>query len=120
MDLPRRLEYHGGPGDSLSTTGTGSSFVNQTTITVSGVSLAVNTSVFTNQGTLNPVSGGTLAFTGSFRVNDPGIISGDSTGRVTVGGVCWAIRATPANSPPRAKSSFPARARRPIRNNWRP
>ena len=56
------------------------------TVSGSGVSLAVNTSAFTNQGTLNPVSDGTLAFSGSFRVDDSGVITGDSTGQVTVGG----------------------------------
>ena len=75
-----------GAGDSLSTTGTGSSFVNQGTITVSGVSLAINTGAFANQGTLNPVFRGTLAFNGNFRVNGSGILAGDSTGQVTVGG----------------------------------
>ncbi len=65
-----------GGGCSLTTTGTGSAFVNQAVLSPSGVSVAINTDAFTNRGVLAPQSGGTLDFNGSLRVDEPGILSG--------------------------------------------
>ena len=75
-----------GTGDTLTTTGTGSSFVSQSDLTISGNSLAINAGTFINEGVLNPISGGTLNFNGNLYIDDPGIITGDATGTINVTG----------------------------------
>lgn len=74
-----------GAGNSLSTSG-GGSFINRATLAIAGTSLAINTSAFTNEGTLNPLAGGVFDFIGSFSTDDPGILTGVSTGRISVAG----------------------------------
>ena len=73
-------------GKFLSTSGDGSRFINQATLAISGATLAINTSAFTNEGTLNPLAGGVFDFNGGFYIADPGILTGISSGRITVTG----------------------------------
>ena len=75
-----------GSGNMLTTSGAGSQFVNLGTLSVAGVSLAINTSAFTNKGVLAPGSGGTLDFNGSFRIDDPGILASGAGGVITITG----------------------------------
>ena len=74
-----------GAGNSLSTSG-GGSFINRATLAIAGTSLAINTDAFTNEGTLNPLAGGVFDFNGSFSIDDPGILTYVSTGRISVAG----------------------------------
>ncbi|QKS29606.1 MAG: tandem-95 repeat protein [Candidatus Accumulibacter similis] len=75
-----------GSGNTFSTAGTGSQFVNRTTLSLSGNSLAINTSDFINAGVLNPEAGGIFDFNGSFRVDDLGILTGVTAGTVNISG----------------------------------
>jgi hypothetical protein len=69
---------------TFSTIDADSGFVNETTLTVSGVTLTIGTSAFANAGELSVVNSGVIDFNGGLDVDDLGIITGDATGLVTV------------------------------------
>jgi len=75
-----------GSGNTLTTTGTGSLFINLTTLSLSSVTLTINTSAFTDQGVLDPQGGGVFDINGSLTIADPGLLAGASTGTITISG----------------------------------
>ena len=72
-------------GVVFTTSGTGQ-IINQSSLTISGAQLSINTNAFDNQGILNPVNGGAIAFNGSFRVDGSGSLTGNLTGNLTITG----------------------------------
>jgi hypothetical protein len=99
-------------GNSLSTSGDGR-FVNRATLAIAGATLAINTSAFTNEGTLNPLSGGVFDFNGSFSIADPGILTGISSGRITVTGNLLGDTRNAAQFAPQAEVRFDGTAANP-------
>ena len=83
--LPAGWQPTWGSGVVLGTSGTGQ-IDNRTALSPGGISLAINTSAFVNHGALDPQAGGVLDFSGSFRVDDPGILAGVPGGLITVSG----------------------------------
>jgi len=75
-----------GSGNTLTTAGTGSRFINLTTLSLSSVTLTMNTIAFTNQGVLDPQGSGVFDINGSLTIADPGVLAGASTGTITVSG----------------------------------
>jgi hypothetical protein len=75
-----------GTACTFSTSGSGSQFINQGNISLTGVTLAVNTSAFINQGVLNALASGVFDINGSFRVDGLGILSGVTGGAFTISG----------------------------------
>ena len=75
-----------GTGITLTTSGTGSQFINRGTINVSGASVAINTDAFVNEGVLSSQSGGVFDFNGSFQNNALGILAGATNGTFTISG----------------------------------
>jgi len=92
-------------GNSLSTSG-GGRFVNRATLAIAGATLAINTSAFTNEGTLNPLVNGVFDFNGSFSIADPGILTGVSSGRITVTGNLLGNTRNAAQFAPQAEVRF--------------
>ncbi|MCB1966271.1 MAG: RHS repeat protein, partial [Candidatus Accumulibacter sp.] len=75
-----------GSGNTLSTSGVGSAFINRSTISLPGSELAINTSDFTNAGVLSPVAGGVFDINGSFRVDELGVLTGVGGGTFAISG----------------------------------
>jgi hypothetical protein len=69
-----------GAGTTLTTTGTGSQFINLTQLNASGGSVAINTSSFINEGVLDPIDGGSFTFNSSLSIANPGILAGSLQG----------------------------------------
>ena len=84
--LPAGWHPAWGSGCMLTTSGTGSQFINRATLSLFGVTLTINTSAFTNQGILDAQNGGKFDFSGSFRVDDSGIITGTSGSLISISG----------------------------------
>lgn len=72
-------------GNTLTTDDT-SQFINTGTLVISSNTLTVNTSAFTNEGILSPLSGGVLDFNNGLQVNSSGILAGVSGGSFNIAG----------------------------------
>jgi hypothetical protein len=75
-----------GSGNTLTTTGTGSQFINRSSLNISGAWLAIDTSNLINEGVLNSQTDGVFDFNGSFRVDQLGILTGVTGGSFTISG----------------------------------
>lgn len=95
-----------GDGVTFSTADDDSGFVNETTLTVSGVTLTIETSAFTNTGDLNAVDSGLIAISGGVDVKDSGMITGDATGLVTVSGSLWGSTTNNSDYAPQSEICF--------------
>jgi YD repeat-containing protein len=75
-----------GSGNTLSTIGSGSQFVNRGTISISGASLPINGGNFINHGVLSLQTGGIFDFNGLLRVDELGILTGVTAGTFNISG----------------------------------